>query len=75
MRPGNYDRQHEFRIQGAELRELKESDLPESFGPAATKRRRPTGRWATEAELAKAFEGSRKATITYLQTTNDGPLL
>jgi hypothetical protein len=32
MRPGKYDRQHEFLIQGAELRELKELDLPESFG-------------------------------------------
>ena len=26
---------------------------------------------ATEAELAKAFEDSRKATMTYLQKTND----
>ena len=32
MRPGKYDRKHEFLIQGAELRELKELDLPESFG-------------------------------------------
>jgi hypothetical protein len=32
MRPGKYDRKHYFLIQGAELRELKELDLPESFG-------------------------------------------
>src|ERR1700732_542096 len=32
MRPGKYDRKLEFLIQGAELRELKELDLPESFG-------------------------------------------
>ena len=32
MRAGKYDRKHEFLIQGAELRELKELDLPESFG-------------------------------------------
>ena len=32
---------------------------------------RPTGRWATEAELAKAFEDSRAATMEYIHTTND----
>lgn len=32
MRPGRHDRKLEFLIQGAELRELKELDLPESFG-------------------------------------------
>ena len=32
---------------------------------------KPTGRWATEAELAKAFEESRKANMEYLRTTND----
>jgi predicted DNA-binding protein YlxM (UPF0122 family) len=32
---------------------------------------RPTGRWATEAELAKTFEESRKATMDYIRTTND----
>ena len=32
---------------------------------------RPTGRWANEADLTKAFEDARKATITYVQTTND----
>lgn len=32
---------------------------------------RPTGRWATEAELAKAFEESRAATMEYIRTTND----
>ena len=32
---------------------------------------RPTGRWATEAELTKAFEASRKANMDYIKTTND----
>jgi len=32
---------------------------------------RPTGRWATEAELTKAFEESRAATMEYIRTTND----
>jgi hypothetical protein len=32
---------------------------------------RPTGRWATEADLKKAFEDSRAATIEYIRTTND----
>jgi predicted DNA-binding protein YlxM (UPF0122 family) len=32
---------------------------------------RPTGRWATQAELTKAFEDSRKATMDYIRTTND----
>jgi hypothetical protein len=32
MRPGKYDRKHQLLISGAELRELKELDLAESFG-------------------------------------------
>jgi hypothetical protein len=32
---------------------------------------RPTGRWATEEDLTKAFEDSRKATMDYVRTTND----
>jgi hypothetical protein len=32
MKPGRYDRKHQLLIRGAELRELKELDLPESFG-------------------------------------------
>jgi len=32
---------------------------------------RPTGRWATEADLTKAFDDSRAATIEYVRTTND----
>lgn len=32
---------------------------------------RPTGRWATEADLTKAFEESRKVTMDYVRTTND----
>jgi hypothetical protein len=32
---------------------------------------RPTGRWATQAELTKTFEDSRKATMDYIRTTKD----
>jgi uncharacterized damage-inducible protein DinB len=32
---------------------------------------RPTGRWATETELTKAFEDARKANMEYIRTTND----
>ncbi|MGB8012488.1 MAG: DinB family protein [Terriglobales bacterium] len=32
---------------------------------------KPTDRWATQAELTKAFEDSRKATMDYVRTTND----
>lgn len=32
---------------------------------------RPTGRWATEGELTKAFEDARKANMDYVRTTND----
>ena len=32
---------------------------------------KPTGRWATQAELIKAFEDSRKANMDYIRTTND----
>jgi uncharacterized damage-inducible protein DinB len=32
---------------------------------------RPTGRWATEADLTKAFEDSRKGTMDYIRTTKD----
>ena len=32
---------------------------------------KPTGRWATEADLTKAFEDSRKVTMDYVKTTND----
>jgi uncharacterized damage-inducible protein DinB len=32
---------------------------------------RPTGRWATEADLTKAFEDSRNTTMDYIRTTND----
>jgi uncharacterized damage-inducible protein DinB len=32
---------------------------------------RPTGRWATEAELTKTFADSRAATMEYIRTTND----
>jgi hypothetical protein len=32
---------------------------------------KPTNRWATREEVTKAFEGSRKATMDYVRTTND----
>ena len=32
---------------------------------------RPTRRWATEADLTKAFEDARKANMEYIRTTND----
>lgn len=32
---------------------------------------RPTGRWATEADLTKAFEDARKANIEYIRATDD----
>ena len=32
---------------------------------------RPTGRWATEVDLSKAFEDARKANMEYIRTTND----
>jgi uncharacterized damage-inducible protein DinB len=32
---------------------------------------RPTGRWATEADLTEAFEENRRVTMDYVRTTND----
>lgn len=32
---------------------------------------KPTGRWATEGELTKAFEASRATTMDYIRNTND----
>jgi hypothetical protein len=32
---------------------------------------KPTNRWATEADLIKAFEDERKATMDYVRTTNE----
>jgi hypothetical protein len=58
MRPGKYDRKHQFLIKGAELRELKELDLAESFGLDRRIERyqgkRPLGlyRWDLEGLLA-----------------------
>ncbi|HXW13234.1 MAG TPA: DinB family protein [Terriglobia bacterium] len=31
----------------------------------------PTGRWANEADLTKAFEDARQANMDYIRTTND----
>src|ERR1700733_8282372 len=33
---------------------------------------RPTGRWATEADLTKAFEDARASNMNYIRTTNHG---
>ena len=57
MRPGKYDREHQVLIKGAELRELKELDLAESFGLDRRieryqgKRRLGLYRWDLEALL------------------------
>jgi hypothetical protein len=32
---------------------------------------KPTNRWATEADVIKAFEDSRRTTMDYVRTTND----
>jgi DinB superfamily len=32
---------------------------------------RPTGRWATQSELTKAFEDARKSNMDYIRGTND----
>lgn len=32
---------------------------------------RPTGRWASEGDLVKAFEDARKSNMDYIRTTND----
>jgi hypothetical protein len=58
MKPGKYDRTHEVLITGAELRELKQLDLAESFGLDRRieqyQGRRPIGvyRWDLECLLA-----------------------
>ena len=58
MRPGKYDCKQQLLIKGAELRELKELDLPESFGLDRGIERyqgkRPLGlyRWDLEGLLA-----------------------
>lgn len=57
MKPGKYDRRHQVLIRGAELRELKELSLPESFGSERRVERyqgkRPIGlyRWDLECLL------------------------
>ena len=57
MKPGKYDRRHHVLIRGAELRELKELSLPESFGLERRVERyqgkRPLGfyRWDLECLL------------------------
>lgn len=58
VKPGKYDRKHYFLIQGAELRELKALDLPESYGLDRRieryQGRRPLGlyRWDLDGLLA-----------------------
>jgi len=39
--------------------------------PQAPEMLRPTGRWATQAELTKTFEDRRKARMDYIRTAND----
>jgi hypothetical protein len=57
LKPGKYDRRHQVLIRGAELRELKELSLPESFGLERRVERyqgkRPIGlyRWDLECLL------------------------
>jgi hypothetical protein len=57
LKPGKYDRRHQVLIRGAELRELKELSLPESFGLEQRVERyqgkRPMGlyRWDLECLL------------------------
>ena len=58
MKPGKYDRKHQILIAGAELRELKRLDMPESLGLDHRIERyqgtRPIGlyRWDLECLLA-----------------------
>lgn len=58
MKPGKYDRRHDVLIRGAELRELKRLDMPESLGLDRRIERyqgtRPIGlyRWDLECLLA-----------------------
>jgi hypothetical protein len=58
MKPGKNDRKHQVLITGAELRELQELDMPESFGLDRRIERyrgmRPIGlyRWDLECVLA-----------------------
>jgi DinB superfamily len=52
--------------------ELIEEKVPDRTHKAqAPEFLKPTGRWPTEAQLVKAFETERLATIEYVRTTND----
>jgi hypothetical protein len=52
--------------------ELIEQRMPDrSHKAQAPEILKPTGRWPTEADLVKAFETERAATIEYVRTTND----
>ena len=84
MKPGKYDRKHQILIAGAELRELKRLDMPESRGLDRRIERyqgmRPIGlyRWDLEcllATLSLVVDGrdpfvSRKGRVT-LTTLHD----
>ena len=84
MKPGKNDRKHQVLITGAELRELKRLDMPESLGLDRRIERyqgkRPIGvyRWDLEcllATLSLVVEGrdpfvSRKGVVT-LKTWHD----
>ena len=84
MKPGKHDRKHQVLIAGAQLRELKHLDMPESLGLNRRIERyqgkRPIGvyRWDLEcllATLSLVVEGhdpcvSRKGVVT-LKTLHD----
>jgi DinB family protein len=62
----------EKRTEVAGKDELIMSKVPDrSHKAQAPEFLKPTNRWPTEADLTKAFEGERKATIDYVKTTND----
>jgi uncharacterized damage-inducible protein DinB len=52
--------------------ELIEQRMPDrSHKAQAPEILKPTGRWPSEADLVKAFETERAATMEYVRTTND----
>jgi hypothetical protein len=76
VRPGKYDRKHQVLIKGAELRELKELDLAESFGLDRRIERyqgkRPLGlyRWDLEALLDALSLALHEPDDSYLPPLN-----
>lgn len=80
MKPGKYDRKHYFLIQGAELRELKALDLPESYGLDRRieryQGRRPLGlyRWDLDGLLAGLSIELDKPDNYYTPRANKGAI-